>query len=117
MVNIWDKLHPLVEGEMPCDLADYNSSQAKEDIIVPFKEGLKEAQSLLRILNMAPSTIARLKQWFHIPWVLEKSDTKSFAYMPLGAPIAGKDGDSEVLRVASKAANVEPIKEEVLRAS
>jgi hypothetical protein len=32
--------------------------QTEEDIIAALKEGLKEAQGLLRVLNMAPSNVA-----------------------------------------------------------
>jgi hypothetical protein len=58
---------------------------------------------------MAPSTIARQKEWFTTLWVLEKADTKSFAYTLSRVPVARKDGDSKVLQVVAKAAAMEPV--------
>jgi hypothetical protein len=46
---------------------------------------------------MAPSIVACQKQWFMSPWVVEKSDAKSFAYTPLATPSTVDDGDAKVL--------------------
>ena len=97
MKNVWESLHPLQEGEARCDLSDYSQVSTDADVISALKEGLKEAQSVIRILNMAPSTVAKKKDWFLTPWVVEKADFKSFAHVPQRNPVAGEDGDVEVL--------------------
>jgi hypothetical protein len=66
--------------------------------VAAHKEGLCEAQSLLRSLNMAPSTIARNKTWFLQPWLFETADKYHWAYVPAQKPTPGEDGDGEVLR-------------------
>ena len=38
---IWSKLHPLREGEIVADLADYSFISTDQDIIAALKEGLK----------------------------------------------------------------------------
>jgi hypothetical protein len=65
------------------------------------KEGFKEAQALIRVLNMAPSTVARHKKWFIEPWVEEANDPKfGFMYKLSKELVAVEDGDAEVMRVA-----------------
>ena len=61
MTNIWAQLHPLGDGEDPCDLGDYSSIAFDANVVAALKEGLKEAQKVLRVLNMAPSVHAREK--------------------------------------------------------
>ena len=100
MLNIWADLHPLSKGELPCNLGDYNAIQTDADVVAALKEGMKEAQGLLRVLNMAPSIAATRKQWFTTPWEVEKNVVKSFAYIPGAIAQAGEDRDAEVLRVA-----------------
>ena len=96
--NIWADLHPLEAGEAPANLANFSSLSTNEDIIVALREGLKEAQSLLTTLNMAPSTVAKCKMWFLQPWKVESADPKHWAYVPPPKPVPGEDGDVEVLR-------------------
>lgn len=54
----------------------------------------------MQILNMAPSSVAKKREWFVSPWKLEKADSKHLAFVPGRSPVAGEDGDSEVLREA-----------------
>jgi hypothetical protein len=61
---------------------------------------LREAQSLLCIFNMAPSTLAREKRWFLQPWKVEREDPEFWAYLPTKKVTAGEDGDGKVLREA-----------------
>jgi hypothetical protein len=96
--NVWADLHPLAVEEFPANLGDYSLVSTDESIVEALKEGLQEAQRLLRSLNMAPSTYARNKKWFLEPWSVEKVDTKHFTYIPTKTPTAGEDGDCEVLR-------------------
>jgi hypothetical protein len=56
--NIWYELRPLPEGQEKSNLADYSELTIDDEIILALKEGLKEAQGLLWILNMAPSIVA-----------------------------------------------------------
>jgi hypothetical protein len=59
------------------------------------KEGFKEAQALIKVLNMAPSTVARHKKWFIEPWVEEANDPKfGFTYKPSNKPVAWEDGNA-----------------------
>jgi hypothetical protein len=51
---------------------------------------------------MALSSVACEKQWFLIPWMVEKVDNKTFIYIPIAILVHSKDGDSKVLRVALK---------------
>jgi hypothetical protein len=95
--NIWGELHPLREGKVAPDLDDYSKIKEDSDLILALKEGLKEAQSMLRGLNMAPSTVAREKKWFLEPWVLEGQDPKYWAFVPSRTPTAGDDGNGEAL--------------------
>ena len=69
MENIWAKLHPLKEGETPCDLGDYLEIPTNNEVVLALKEGLIETQRLLWHLNMAPSVHAKanLKVWFNKP--------------------------------------------------
>ena len=53
---------------------------------------------MLRSLNVAPSSFARNKKWFMEPWLVEKLDTKFFAYVPTTVLVVGEDSDCEVLR-------------------
>jgi len=59
MENVWAKLHPLQEGESPCDLGDYSEIPTTADVVEALKEGLVEAQRLLKHLNMVPSVHTR----------------------------------------------------------
>jgi hypothetical protein len=99
MVNIWAHLHPLEGGEETCNLGDYTLIHSKEEVVLVLKEGLGEAQKLMRTLNMAPSNTARQKQWFKVPWKVEAADVKSFIYTHTVTPEDGDDGDFEVLWV------------------
>ena len=89
MENVWAKLHPLQEGEMACDLGDYSEIPTTADVVLTLKEGLTEAQHLLRHLNMALSIHTRpnLKVWFNRPWKLERADKKFMKFKPASAPI------------------------------
>ena len=79
MTIMWAQLHPLDDGEDPCDLGDYSSIASDADVVAALKEGSKEAQKVLRVLNMAPSVHAREKEWFLKPWNLERLDrSKAF---------------------------------------
>jgi hypothetical protein len=63
------------------------------------KEGFKEAQALIRVLNMAPSTVAKHKKWFIEPWVEEANDPKfGFTYKLSKELVAGEDGDAKVMQ-------------------
>jgi hypothetical protein len=95
--NVWGDLHPLAEGKTPPNLGGYLHISDDSNIVNALKEGLKEAQSMLRILYMAPSTVAREKRWFLQPWSIEKQDPKHWSYVPPLKPIAGEDRDVEVL--------------------
>lgn len=98
MKNVWADLHPLLEDEVPCNLADYSLITTDDDITSALQEGLKEAQGMLRILNMAPPVQCTNKMWFLTPWIVEKADPQNFAYVPASKPVRGEDGDAEVLR-------------------
>jgi hypothetical protein len=99
--NVWADLHPLQEGEDIANLADFSGLTTDEDIVGALKEGFKEAQALIRVLNMAPSTVVRHKKWFIELWVEEANDPKfGFTYKPSKEPIAGEDGDAKLMRVA-----------------
>ena len=62
--NIWAELHPLEDGQAPADLGDYSTLATDEDFVAALKEGLKAAQTQLKVLNMAPSNYAQNKVWF-----------------------------------------------------
>jgi hypothetical protein len=62
------------------------------------KEGLKEAQSMIRSLNMALFIISREKRWFLQPWLIKVEDRSHWAYVPLMQPTASEAKDGEVLR-------------------
>ena len=96
--NIWAKLHPLGENQEAANLSDYSGLETDAQVILCLQEGFKSAQVALRILNMAPSIVAREKKWFLEPWSLEAADDKHWAYSPPARPVAGEDGDSEVMR-------------------
>lgn len=98
MKNVWADLHPLGELEVPCNLADYTLIATNVDVISALQEGLREAQSMLRVLNMSPAVQCRNKSWFLTPWVVERTDPQHFAYVPANLPVRGEDGDGEVLR-------------------
>ena len=98
MKNVWADLHPLAEGELACNLSDYTLIATDDDVIAALQEGLKEAQSMLRVLNMSPSIQCANKVWFMTPWLVEKADPQNFAYVPTKSPVRGEDGDGEVLR-------------------
>jgi hypothetical protein len=94
-------LHLLQEGEDIANLADFNGLATNEDIVGALKEGFKEAQALIRVLNMALSTVARHKKWFIEPWVEEANDPKfGFTYKPSKELVAKEDGDAEVMQAA-----------------
>ena len=65
-----------------------------DDVVSTLKEGFKETHKVLRILNMASSCS---KVWFHTPWILEKANLKHLPFVVGKRPIAGEDGDDEVL--------------------
>lgn len=98
MKNVWADLHPLTADERPCDLSDYSLIDSDAEVISALQEGLAEAQTMLRVLNMAPSPQCTNKRWFLTPWLIETSDPLSFAYSPGKSPVRGEDGDAEVLR-------------------
>jgi hypothetical protein len=100
MENVWESLHKLQSGEQRCNLGDYKLVSCDAEVILALQEGLKEAQAMLRALNMAPSSHCQSKKkiWYEKPWVVEKADPKSWAYKPSARPTSGEDGDSEVLR-------------------
>jgi len=98
MKNIWADLHPLQEGERHCNLGDYTLVSTDDDVIAALQEGLKLTQGMLRTLNMAPPVQCSNKAWFMTPWLVEKADPSSFAYVPSKIPVSGEDGDGEVLR-------------------
>ena len=83
------------------NLADYSLVSTNLDVICALKEGLKEAQGMLRILNMAPSNYASAvkKLWFLTPWKVEKEGPTHLAYQPVATPQPGVDGDAECERV------------------
>lgn len=97
MENIWSSLHPFQEGESDANLADYSLIATDMDIIAALKEGLKETQTMLRVLNMAPSNQASAanRLWFVSPWKLEKHDPSHLAYQPPRTLQLGLDGDVE----------------------
>jgi hypothetical protein len=98
--NVWADLHPLQEGEDIANLVDFSGLATDEDIVGALKEGFNEAQALIRVLNMALSTVARHK-WFIEPWVEEANDPKfGFTYKPSKEPEIGEDGNAEVMRAA-----------------
>jgi hypothetical protein len=80
--NIWAELHPPLTGDTKSNLGDYTNIARDAEIVAALKEGLREAQSLLRSLNMAPSTVARNKTWFLQPWLVETADKHHWAYVP-----------------------------------
>ena len=100
METVWESMHKLQIGESWCNLGDYSLIPSDVEVIAALKEGFKEAQGMLRSLNMAPSPqcISKNKIWYEKPWVVERADSKSFAYKPTSRPVSGEDGDSEVLR-------------------
>lgn len=59
MENVWESLHPLEEGEARCNLAYHSEIATDVDVILALKEGLKEAQKIIRIINMAPSNVCK----------------------------------------------------------
>ena len=109
--NIWAKLHPLEAGQSPANLADYSAIAIDQDIVAALKEGLKAAQTQLKVLNMAPSTYARTKTWFLEPWLVEKIDPKHWAYVPVAQLVSGEDGDAQVLRESMNVQMDEEIEE------
>lgn len=95
--NIWEKLHLRLEQK----LGDYSAMGTDEDVVFALKEGLKEVQSMLIILNMAPfplSTMCRDKTWYTHPWLFENKDPKHMAYKLSSNVVAIDDRDREVLR-------------------
>lgn len=64
MPNVWESLHPDANSEFQCDLADYSFISTNKDVVLALKEGLKEAQKMMHILDMALSST---KAWFITP--------------------------------------------------
>ena len=62
MENVWESLHKLQASEERCNLGDYNIISTNEEVISALQEGLKEAQGMLRSLNMASSTQCQAKK-------------------------------------------------------
>lgn len=58
MENIWEKVHPFGCNEFKCDLANYSLIANETGIIEALKDGLKEAQKLIRVLNMELATLS-----------------------------------------------------------
>ena len=100
MENVWESLHKLTLGEQRPNLGDYSLIAGNADVVSALQEGLKEAQSMLRSLNMAPSAQCQScrKIWFDRPWLAEREDRQCFHYKPSARLTSGEDGDSEVLR-------------------
>ena len=100
MDTVWESLHKLQPGEQRCNLGDYSLISTNGEVISALQEGLKQAKSMLRSLNMAPSTQCqpRRRIWYDKPWLVERKDPKCFHYKPGARPTSGEDGDSEVLR-------------------
>jgi hypothetical protein len=100
METVWESLHPLQPGETRCNLGDYSLISSNGEVVAALQEGFKEAQAMVRALNMAPTAHCQSKRrtWYEKPWAVERADPKSFAYKPSARPISGEDGDSEVLR-------------------
>ncbi len=57
-------------------MGNYTLIASNEDVVLALKEGLMEAQTMLRVLNMAPFAQCRIKEWFVTPWIIEQSDPK-----------------------------------------
>ena len=78
--NIWASLHPLQEGESVADLGDYSLVSTDAEIEVALKEGFKEAQAMLQVLNMAPNihASAAKKLWFRL--ALATGETRPFSF-------------------------------------
>ena len=95
--NIWSALHPLLDNETLTAPGDQLGISIDLEIISALKEGFKEAQAMLRVLNMAPSNQASpaKKLWFYNPWKLENEDPKHFADQPPSTPQVGLDGNAE----------------------
>lgn len=55
MNNIWEKLHPLGREETRSNLGDYRAITTNDQVIATSEEELKEAQRVIKSLNMAPS--------------------------------------------------------------
>ena len=103
METVWESLHPLQPGETRCNLGNYRLISSNGEVVAALQEGFKEAQAMLRALNMAPTAHCQSKRrtWYEKPWLVERADPKSFAYKPSARPISeedGHNGDSEVLR-------------------
>jgi hypothetical protein len=73
MTNIWAKLYLLGSGELKTDLGDYTLVGTNDLLVEAMKEGLLEAQKMLRSLNMAPLVVAKQKKWFTQPWTVERT--------------------------------------------
>lgn len=74
--KIWAKLHPLVEGATMANLGDYNLVSNDDMVVDALKEGLRNAQRMLRTLKMGISPHAKNKKWFIHPWDMEKVEAK-----------------------------------------
>ena len=99
MDNVWESLQKLESREQCCNFGDYNLIPTNAEVVLALQEGLKQAQGMLRSLNMALSTQCQPQQsiWYDRPWLVER-DPKSFYYKPTARPTSGEDGDSKVLR-------------------
>ena len=60
--NIWAGLHPLEEGMSGPNLSDYSLINDDSKLIDALKERQREAQSMIRILNMGPFSVAQEKK-------------------------------------------------------
>lgn len=98
MKNVWAQMHSLNATEIACDISDFALITIDADVIAALQDGLREAQNMLTVLNMAPLADYANKSWFLTPWVLEKVDSSSFVYALALSCIRGDDGDAEVLR-------------------
>ena len=53
------------------NVRDYSLLSTNDDVILALKEGLKEAQKLLQVLEMVLSIVAKNKIWFETPLEVE----------------------------------------------
>lgn len=80
------------------NLGDYDLVSNDDMVVDALKEGLRNAQRMLRTLKMGMSPHAKNKKWFMHPWEMENVYAKHLAYQPSKNPTPCKDGDFEVLR-------------------
>ncbi|KAL3677704.1 hypothetical protein R1sor_020660 [Riccia sorocarpa] len=101
MKCVWEELHPvpcddkgLRVGRLP-NLGDYSEVSTDSDIILALEEGFKEAQTLLRVLDMAPSVHCRADKaaWFKRPWDFEDDLSAKLKDLTYSSPEEGDDGN------------------------